>query len=224
MKKIVQMLLASAILALPLLAQSADKVADKAPRYKPAFDEKLMADGEKLYRNSFREDNLPEWMDRLEQDEVMKLCSRSKGNPPTALQLRMQEAQLATVVYPANGKLVGNWKLGEQLANNGRGGHVGFIQPDPKGTVRGGNCYSCHELAKKEVAFGTIGPSLHGFAKLRGYGPDIQKYAYNKIYNSRGYFLCSNMPRFGHGEWLSKEEITHLVAFLMDPESPVNKD
>lgn len=220
------------LLAMPLIAFGAeqtdkqDKSAQKAKplRYKAAFSDKLMADGEKLYRDSFREDNLPEWMDRLEQDEVMGLCSRTKDNPPKALAAKLEAAQRALVKYPANGKLMGDWKIGAQLANNGRGGHVGFIQPDPKGIARGGNCYSCHELAKKEVAFGTIGPSLQHFGKIRGYGPDVQKYAYEKIYNSRGYNLCTNMPRFGPGDWLTQEEVTHLVAFLMDPESPVNKD
>jgi sulfur-oxidizing protein SoxX len=32
------------------------------------------------------------------------------------------------------------------------------------------------------------------------------------------------MPRFGLHNWLTPEEITHVVALLMDPESPVNKD
>ncbi len=224
MHKLTRVLLATVLACATLnLAHAADSKA-KPLRYKPAFDAKVMDDGEKLYRGSFREDNLPEWMDRLDQDDIMALCSRTKDNPPSELRTRLEAAQRAAVVFPANGKIMGDWKLGEKLANNGRGGHVGFIQPDPKGTARGGNCYSCHELAKKEVAFGTIGPSLQHFAKLRGYGPDIQKYAYEKIYNSRSYFLCTNMPRFGHGGWLTQEEVTHLVAFLMDPESPVNKD
>jgi sulfur-oxidizing protein SoxX len=50
------------------------------------------------------------------------------------------------------------------------------------------------------------------------------KYAYDKIYNSNAFTACTNMPRFGLHSWLTPEQITHIVAFLMDPESPVNKD
>jgi sulfur-oxidizing protein SoxX len=74
------------------------------------------------------------------------------------------------------------------------------------------------------VAYGTIGPTLHHFGKLRGASDDIIKYAYDKIYNSNAFTACTNMPRFGLHNWLTPEQITHIVAFLVDPESPVNKD
>ena len=77
-----------------------------------------------------------------------------------------RKAQAATIRYPVEGKLIGDWKKAK-LAAVGTGGHIGFIQPDPPGRLRGGNCYACHQLAK-EVAYGTIGPSLHHFGKLRG--------------------------------------------------------
>ena len=92
----------------------------------------------------------------------------------------------------------------------------------PKGPV-GGNCYACHQLAPQEVSYGTIGPSLYQFGKLRGYGPDIQKYAYGKIWNAEAYSACSNMPRFGHAGILTEAQIKDVVALLMDPNSPVNK-
>ena len=31
------------------------------------------------------------------------------------------------------------------------------------------------------------------------------------------------MPRFGYNGVLTEDQITHLVALLLDPESPVNK-
>jgi sulfur-oxidizing protein SoxX len=31
------------------------------------------------------------------------------------------------------------------------------------------------------------------------------------------------MPRFGHAGALGEKQIQHLVALLLDPESPVNK-
>ena len=59
--------------------------------------------------------------------------------------------------------------------------------------------------------------------QLRGYGPDIQKYAWNKVYNSHAFAACSSMPRFGHRGILTEEQIKDVVALLMDPNSPVNK-
>lgn len=125
--------------------------------------------------------------------------------------------------YPADGKLMGNWKEGEKLAAIGSGGHIGIIQPDRPDTRRGGNCYACHVLAAKEVAAGNLGPSLNGFGKLRGSSPEMVKYAYEKIFNAQAYFPCSQMPRFGHNNWLTPEEVAHTVAFLLDAQSPVNQ-
>ena len=103
-------------------------------------------------------------------------------------------------------------------------GGKGLTWTDKTPHDNGGGCYNCHQLSHHEIAYGTIGPSLHNFAKLRGNSDDIVKYAYDKIYNSNAFNACTNMPRFGLHNWLTPEEITHVVAFLMDPESPVNKD
>lgn len=179
---------------------------------------------EQIFRSSFRPDNPKYWMTRLDQDEAMRLCSQYKDNPPAKVRALIEKTQQATIRYPVEGKLIGDWKEGEKLAAVGTGGHIGFIQPDPPGRVRGGNCYACHQLAKKEVAYGTIGPSLQHFGKLRGNSDEIVKYTYDKIYNSNAFTACTNMPRFGLHNWLTPEQITHIVAFLVDPESPVNKD
>lgn len=185
---------------------------------------KYAKDAEQMFRASFKAENPKYWMARLDQDETMKTCGLYRDNPPRKVGEKLEKLNAATIRYPVDGKLVGDWKEGEKLAAVGTGGHIGFIQPDPAGRVRGGNCYACHELAKKEVAYGTIGPSLHHFGKLRGQSEDIVKYTYDKIYNSNAFTACTNMPRFGLHSWLTPEQITHIVAFLIDPESPVNKD
>jgi sulfur-oxidizing protein SoxX len=87
----------------------------------------------------------------------------------------------------------------------------------------GGNCYACHQLAPQELAYGTIGPSLYRFGKLRGYGVETQRYAYGKIFNSEAFAACSTMPRFGHNGILSEQQIKDVTALLMDPASPVNQ-
>ncbi|HEX5391743.1 MAG TPA: sulfur oxidation c-type cytochrome SoxX [Rhodocyclaceae bacterium] len=190
--------------------------------------DKQAKDAEAVFLKSFRPENPSYWMRRLEQDKTMKLCSQYKDNPPPKVRQKIELEQKATIRYPVDGKLVGDWKEGEKLAAVGTGGHIGFIQPDPYGRLRGGNCYACHQLAKAEVAYGTIGPSLQRFAKTRGQNGVVDeatvKYVYDKIYNSNAFTACTNMPRFGYHAWLTPEQITHLVAYLVDPNSPVNKD
>ncbi len=185
---------------------------------------KWAAEAEQMYRESFKRENPAYWMKRLDQDETMKTCGLYRDNPPRKIGERLEKLNQASIRYPVDGKLIGDWREGEKLAAVGTGGHIGFIQPDPPGRVRGGNCYACHQLAKKELAYGTIGPSLQYFGKIRGGSDEIIKYAYDKIYNSNAFTACTNMPRFGLHSWLTPEQITHIVAFLIDPESPVNKD
>jgi sulfur-oxidizing protein SoxX len=185
---------------------------------------KFAREAEQMFRTSFHADNPAYWMTRLAQDATMKTCGLYRDNPPRQIGQKLEKENAATIRYPVEGKLIGDWKEGEKLAAVGTGGHIGFIQPDPAGKLRGGNCYACHELARKEVAYGTIGPSLQHFGKIRGNSEEIAKYAYDKIYNSNAFTACTNMPRFGLHNWLSPEQITHLVAFLIDPESPVNRD
>jgi sulfur-oxidizing protein SoxX len=78
-------------------------------------------------------------------------------------------------------------------------------------------------MEKKELSYGTLGPSLTAYGKDRNFSPDAVKAAFTKIYDSQAVFACSNMPRFGANKVLSEKQITDLVAFLLDPESPVNK-
>ena len=159
-------------------------------------------------------------LDRLDQDETQRLCSEWTGKAvPKDVAERIEKANLGTIRWPADGKYLGDWKAGERIAQEGRGKQ---FSDDPKGPV-GGNCYACHQLAKQEISFGTIGPSLYNFGKLRGYGPDMQKYAYGKVYNAEAYSACTNMPRFGQHGILSEQQIRDVTALLMDPQSPVNQ-
>jgi sulfur-oxidizing protein SoxX len=206
-------LLATAIAA-PVLAEKAAE----APGGKYAKE------AEQVFRSSFRSDNPKYWMARLDQDATMKTCGLYRDSPPRKIGEQLEKANRTTIRYPVEGKLIGDWKEGEKLAAVGTGGHIGFIQPDPAGKLRGGNCYACHQLAKKELAYGTIGPSLQHFGRIRGNTEENIKYVYDKIYNSNAFTACTNMPRFGMHSWLTPEQITHIVAFLIDPESPVNKD
>ena len=181
------------------------------------------SDAEALVRKAFAGATEDEWRTRLAQDETQALCSRYRNAPPPDVAARILERERATLRLPDDGRLLGDWREGEKLASIGTGGHIGRIQPDPPDRRKGGNCYACHKLAAKEVAAGTIGPSLTGYGRLRGNSPEVVRYTYEKIQNAQAFFPCSHMPRFGYHGWLGPKEIADVAAFLLDPESPVNK-
>lgn len=158
-------------------------------------------------------------MDRLKQDELQLACTQYRDHPPEDVLERLEAQQRATIRLPADGVLSGDWKRGAALAESGRG----MSWSDKPGTPSGGSCYNCHELAPQQTSFGTMGPSLRRFGKLRGYTAEVQKYAYERIYNSKAFAPCSAMPRFGTSGTLTEQQIKDLVAYLTDPESPVNK-
>lgn len=161
----------------------------------------------------------PEWKAKIEQDETQKVCTQYRNQPPAAEATKLLEREKKNVVLPADGKVIGNWKTGEALAQNGYGGRH---TDDPK-RVMGGNCYACHQLSKTELSFGTMGPPLVEYGKIRKYAEADAKAAYVKIYNAQAVFPCSNMPRFGHSKHLTEQQMKDIVALLFDPESPVNK-
>jgi sulfur-oxidizing protein SoxX len=151
----------------------------------------------------------------------MKECSESHNNPPKAVADAIQKREAANVEYPTDGKFLGDWKKGEALAQNGYG--LRFTDYPPA-RANGGNCYACHQISKQEVSYGTLGPSLLQYGKLRNFSEADAKTVYEKIYNSQAVLPCSNMPRFGANKVLTIEQIKDAVALLMSPDSPVNKD
>jgi sulfur-oxidizing protein SoxX len=182
-------------------------------------DERISAETNAMIKASFKARGQA-GLDRLDQDDTQRLCSQAAGKaPPKDVADRIEKQNLATIKYPSDGKLIGDWKNGEKIAQDGRGKQY---SDDPAGPV-GGNCYACHQLAPQELAYGTIGPSLYRFGKLRGYGAETQRYAYGKIFNSEAFAACSTMPRFGHNGILSEQQMKDVTALLMDPASPVNQ-
>ncbi len=157
-------------------------------------------------------------MDRVVQDGVQRVCTESNDRPPAELAKRLEADQMGTIAFPA-GSLIGDWKNGERIAQNGRG----LQWTDAAGAAGGGSCYNCHQLSPQELSYGTLGPSLLRFGAQRGSGPEMQRYVYGKIYNAKAYNLCSQMPRLGWSGTLTPEQIKDLVALLLDPASPVNR-
>jgi L-cysteine S-thiosulfotransferase len=159
------------------------------------------------------------WRQRNTQDETQRICSGTKNSPSDAEAKAIVAREAAAVRFPADGKVVGDWRKGQQVAQRGSGGQFSD-QPD---TYRGGNCYACHQLSKAELSYGTLGPSLTEYGKLKDFKPEEARAAFAKIYNAQSVLACSTMPRFGHTGFLTEEQIRDAVAYLFDPESPVNK-
>jgi len=182
-------------------------------------DAEVSAKAAAVLKASFREQGQAK-LDRLVQDDTQKTCSEYSGKAiPKEVAERIEKSNLASIQWPADGKYLGDWKIGERIAQEGRGMQY---SDDPKGPV-GANCYACHRLTPQEVSYGTIGPSLYQFGKVRGYTDEMRKYAYGKVYNAEAYNACTNMPRFGHAGILTSQQVKDVVALLMDPDSPVNK-
>jgi sulfur-oxidizing protein SoxX len=185
----------------------------------PAVAESVSGDFVQKYIDAMFGKASPEWKQRVTQDETQRTCSEHRNDPPPAEASKILAREKATVVFPVDGILLGDWKAGEKVAQSGQGGQ--FTDNDK--TANGGNCYACHQLAPMEVSYGTLGPSLLAYGKVRGFSPDEAKTAYAKIYNAQSLTACSLMPRFGYHKFLSEQQLKDVLAYLFDPQSPVNK-
>ena len=204
MKLVMKLLSISLLSTLPLFAVAEDDI-DKAL--------------DSMMRAELRSKG-PATLERaVARDEVQRACSANSGKISSATAGKLQREQLAAVKYPADNKYLGSWQEGEKIAQNGRG----LQSSDAVGAPNGGNCYACHQIRKDEIAYGTIGPSLYQYGKLRGDSEAVLKYTWAKIYNAQAFNACSNMPRFGHQQILTEQQLRDVMALLLDPASPVNK-
>ena len=203
--------------AVVLLASCASPPSPPSPQ---AVDQAALA----MIKGSFREQGIAK-LDRLNQDAAQQACSGEQ--PPSEAVAKQIEAQaLAAIQWPKDGVYLGDWREGEKLAQNGRG----MTWTDPAGAPSGGNCYNCHQISQAEISFGTLGPSLYRYGKLRGVSDPaspatapIVQYTWGKLWNSKSYNACSGMPRFGHAGVLTQAQMRDLMALLLDPKSPINQ-
>ncbi len=172
-------------------------------------------DIELVLQNSFVAKNQAS-MNRLERDAVQTACSAPRGVPLDNDTLTAE--RLNAVVLPSDGQYLGDWQRGAAVAGNGRG----LQSSDDPTQPNGGNCYACHQLALDEVAYGTLGPSLTGYG-ARGQSEAMLQYTWTKLWDTHAYNLCSHMPRFGAQGILTEQQLKDVMAYLLDPTSPVNQ-
>ncbi len=179
-----------------------------------------------MIKASFRDQGIAK-VDRIQQDLGQSACSSDQA-PSDAVAARVQAEALATIKPPSDGRYIGDWRKGEALAQNGRGMTWTDNGTEPSGN--GAQCYNCHQIDKKEISHGTIGPSLWNYGKQRGVkdpadpvSSGVVQYTWGKLWNSKAYVACSNMPRFGHAKLLDENQLRDIMALLLDPKSPVNQ-
>jgi sulfur-oxidizing protein SoxX len=165
----------------------------------------------------------PQLLKRLEQDPAQQICSKiDRAQLTQSEAAEVVKRAKESIKYPPSGKLVGDWKVGEKLAHDGAGDRIQLGRLEQR-KENGGLCQNCHALEPGEINVGNVGPSLTGYGAQRGHSEAVANYTYEKIYNAWLYFPCSNMPRLGASGHLTPEQIAHLVAYLIDPASPLNK-
>jgi sulfur-oxidizing protein SoxX len=181
-----------------------------------------------VVKSSFQERDIAK-LDRLNQDDANRECAAAEvaGKPIDEKVVKAIEAtEMKTIKWPSDGVFLGDWKKGEAVAQSGRG----LTWSDDAKVANGGNCYNCHQIDKKEISHGTIGPSLYNYGKLRGVtdpsssaAKPMVDYTWGKLWNARAYNACSHMPRVGHKGILTEADIKNVMALLLDPKSPVNQ-
>lgn len=204
MKIVISVLALSLGLAAPALAQAGRQPVDPA---------KLEAITKAMWPKT------PEgWEKRISFDETQKICSEFRNQLTSDQFEQVRKREIATVKFPADGNVLGDWKAGKRIANDGRGGTF-TDQP----MTNGANCYACHQMDLDELSYGTLGPSLHRYGRNNNFDPKQARATYAKIYNSMSVSPCSMMPRFGYHGFLTEQQMKDVTALLFDPESPVNK-
>ena len=175
----------------------------------------------KMIKDGFKADGIAS-LDRIDQDATQKFCSDpvfASSKQGEKMREKIQKMNMDGIKQPSDGKYIGDWKKGEAIAQSGRGA----TWTDKADTPIGGGCYNCHQIDQKEISYGTIGPTLWNYGKLRGNSQEVITYTWNRINNSKAYNACSNMPRFAHFKLLNEQQIQDVMALLLDPTSPVNQ-
>lgn len=186
---------------------------------------------QQVINNSLSQDPRFAW--KIQQDEAQRICSQyaSREEMPGQVIQKVIQLSQSEIRYPQWGIYMGDWKEGKKLVDSPRGGRFASYGFSDKSTDKGGNCYACH-LIEKGKPGGTMGPNLYQYGKRWDItqenmntpeGIEKIKAVYNIIYNSWSAFPCSSMPRFGYHGNLSPEDVANIVAYLLHPESPVNK-
>ena len=78
-------------------------------------------------------------LSRLKQDDTLRACNQYRGNVPDKVAAAITERESKNIKYPADGKMLGDWKKGQKAYTAGFAYRIGTIEPDDPKKERGGN-------------------------------------------------------------------------------------
>src|SRR5512139_1634583 len=99
-----------------VLAAAAAVVVAGCATYTPPTKEETLA----VIKSSFQDRGIAK-VDRLNQTELQKICSETGNEPPKDVRERLEKQALTAVRFPADGKWLGDYRLGERIAQTGVG-------------------------------------------------------------------------------------------------------
>ena len=126
----------------------------------------------------------PGELDRLDQDETQQRVQRlrrqgaAEGRRGAHREGEPRDDQVA-----GRRQVLGDWKNGEKIAQEGRGKQYA---DDPKGPGRR-QLLRLPPARRRRRSRTARSARLYQFGKLRGYTDEMRKYAYGKIYNAEAY-------------------------------------
>ena len=141
-------------------------------------------------------------------------CSEAQvaGKPLEVARRSNRSGELADHEVAREGRYLGDWREAKRSRKRPRHDVVGRRQREP-----GGNCYNCHQM-RREHAFGTIGPSLYRYGKLRGVA-DPTNAAASRSWSTPGARSITPRPttpvrscRASEGRILTEQEAGHHGA------------
>ena len=157
----------------------------------------------------------------FDQDETMKQCSLHENSPPKPVADEIQKREKARIEYPADGKLMGDWKSGEKLAQSGyglrftdypaaAGQRRQLLRLPPADQGRGQLRHDRPEPARTTARSGTS-------------ARPTPRRSTRRSTTRRRPIRARTCRGFGTNNVLTIEQIKDLVALVMSPDSPVNK-
>ena len=112
-------------------------------------------------------------LDRLDQDETQRAVQRiraaSRCRAASPRRSRRRISRRSSIRPTASSSATG------RAARRSRRAASGMPVSDDPTKPAGANCYACHQLDAAGDSYGTIGPSLYSFGKLRGYTDETRK-------------------------------------------------
>lgn len=66
-------------------------------------------------------------LSRLKQDDTLRACNQYRGNVPDKVAAAITERESKNIKYPADGKMLGDWKKGQKAYTAGFAYRIGTI-------------------------------------------------------------------------------------------------